>query len=57
MFFFRGKLLLNRIENLTLSLRPRAAATKNKIRKADNAYIFFIGVKNNPWQGLCYRFY
>jgi hypothetical protein len=29
----------------TLSLRPRAAATKNKMRIAENAFIFLIGVK------------
>ncbi len=29
----------------TLSLRPKAAATKNKMRMAENAFIFFIGVK------------
>jgi hypothetical protein len=27
-------------------LRPRAAATKNKMRMAENAFIFLIGVKN-----------
>jgi hypothetical protein len=28
-----------------LSLRPRAAATKNKTRMAENAFIFLYGIK------------
>ncbi len=40
----------------TLTLRPRAAATKNKIRMADNLFIFLIQIKNNPGQALYYRF-
>jgi hypothetical protein len=33
----------------TLSLRPRAAATKNKMRMAENVFIFLIGIKKLPW--------
>jgi hypothetical protein len=29
----------------TVILRPRAAATKNKMRMAENAFIFLIGIK------------
>jgi hypothetical protein len=32
----------------TVSLRPRAAATKNKTKMAENVFIFYIEVKNNP---------
>jgi hypothetical protein len=35
-----------RYNKSTLSLRPRAAATKNKMRIAENAFIFLIGIKN-----------
>jgi hypothetical protein len=35
----------------TLSLRPRAAATKNKMRMAENTFIFLIGVKKYPRGG------
>lgn len=37
---------------LTLSLRPRAAATKNKIRIAEKAFIYFIRVKINSRGGV-----
>ncbi len=35
-----------------MSLRPRAAATKNKMRIAEKAFIYLIQVKNNRWAGL-----
>ncbi len=34
-----------RYSESTSSLRPRAAATKNKMRMAENDFIFLIGVK------------
>ncbi len=46
-----------RYNESTLSLRPRAAATKNKMRMAENAFIFLIGNKNNPGEALYYRFF
>ncbi len=46
-----------RCNESTLSLRPRAAATKNKMRMAENAFIFFIVIKNNPEGHLYYRFF
>ncbi len=41
----------------TLSLRPRAAATKNKMRMAENAFILLIGIKNIPGEALYFKFY
>ncbi len=41
----------------TLSLRPRAAPTKNKMRMAENAFIFLIVIKNNPGDPLYYKFF
>ena len=35
----------------TFSLRPRAAATKNKMRMAEKAFIYLIQVKNIPRTG------
>ncbi len=40
----------------TLSLRPRAAATRNIMRMAENAFIFLIGIKNSPEQALYDKF-
>ena len=32
-------------------MRPRAAATKNKMRIAEKAFIYLMQVKNNRWAG------
>ena len=40
-----------------MSLRPRAAAKKNKMRIAENAFIYLIQVKNNPRAGFTLQFF
>ena len=41
----------------TLSLRPRAAATKNKTRMAEKGFINLLQVKNISWTGSTLQIY
>ncbi len=46
-----------RFSESTLSLRARAAPTKNKIRMAENVFIFLKSNKNKSGDPLYFRFY